>query len=77
MTFYTGISLNYRFDIAVQVHAREAADDNGGEEPRPHRKKKEPTENPAPSDRRPPRPNPSTDVCLANPTFPYTFPRAN
>ncbi len=51
VTFYTGISLNYRFDIAVQVHAREAGDDNGGDDqPRPHRKKKDPTETPASSE---------------------------
>jgi hypothetical protein len=51
VTFYTGLSLNYRWDIQVQARARDASDEpvDEIESPRPRKKKKdaEPAAEPA------------------------------
>jgi hypothetical protein len=57
VTFYTGLSLNYRFDIVAQVRVREPEETSDEDEaPRPRRKKKEAPQPPpeAPSSEPPP-----------------------
>jgi hypothetical protein len=53
LTFFTGLSLNYRFDIKIAASVREASDETE-EEPRPKPRKKAPPPEEQPTGEKPP-----------------------
>jgi hypothetical protein len=59
VTFYTGLSLNYRWDVTVKVSAREANEETEEPEARPRKKKKD--ESPPPPSEPPPASPESVD----------------